>query len=49
MLLNACGKNIGVTYEYYVVSNIQALSSVLVKSHINDDDDDNDDDKQVSL
>jgi len=28
---------------------IQALSSVLVNSHINDDDDDNDDDKQVSF
>ena len=33
--------------------NIQALSSMLVNSHINDDDDDNaddnDDDKQVSF
>ena len=32
-----------------LLPNIQALSSVLVNSHINDDDDDNDDDKQVSF
>jgi hypothetical protein len=42
--------------EYYVVSNIQTLSSVLGDSHISDDDDDDDDndddndnDKQASF
>ena len=32
-----------------MVPNIQALSSVLVNSHIDDEDDDNDGDKQVSF
>ena len=30
-----------------LLPNIQALSSVLVNSHINDDDDDDDDDQHV--
>jgi hypothetical protein len=31
------------------VTNIEAMSSVLVNTHINDDDVDNDDDDQVSF